>query len=70
MKTDNPEAGPLPDTDTLATIADWRADLSARIRRAELRQELIGISDDEIGELDEEVRKYVRLCKVLKVVAR
>ena len=30
-------AGPLPDLDTLETIAAWRVDLSTRLKRAQLR---------------------------------
>ena len=33
----------VPDLDQLETIADWRDDLTDRIRRAQLRFELIGL---------------------------
>jgi hypothetical protein len=60
------EACAHPDIDTLAIIADWRVDLGARIRRAELRQELIGLDPKEIGALGDEAKEFSRVCKVIK----
>jgi hypothetical protein len=48
------KAGPLPDLDTLETIADWRVDLSTRLKRAQLRHELIGLHPEEIAALGDE----------------
>ena len=48
------KAGPLPDIDTLEIVADWRVDLTSRIRRARLRQEFDGVSPEEIIALSAE----------------
>ena len=66
---DNAEAGPLPDVDTLSIIADWKQDLRARLRRAQLRHELIGLDPEEIVQLGTEAAEFGRLCAVLKGVA-
>jgi hypothetical protein len=58
----------LPDLEALETIADWRADLSTRLKRAQLRHELIGIGWEEIAALGDEARDFQRLCAVLKAV--
>ena len=63
------KAGPLPDTDTLETIAAWKADLTERTRRARLRFELIGLDPEEIASLSAETAEFTRLCKVLKGVS-
>lgn len=60
------KSGPLPDNDTLEVIADWRVDLSTRIKRAQL--ELIGLDPEEIAALGDETRDFKRLCAVLKAV--
>ena len=62
------KSGPLPDNDTLEVIADWRVDLSTRIKRAQLRHELIGLDPEEIAALGDETRDFKRLCAVLKAV--
>ena len=62
------KSGPLPDNDTLEVIADWRVDLSTRIKRAQLRHELIGLDREEIAALGDEARDFKRLCEVLKAV--
>jgi hypothetical protein len=62
------KAGPLPDLDTLETIADWRVDLSTKLKRAQLRHELIGIDWEEVAALGDEARDFQRLCAVLKAV--
>jgi hypothetical protein len=62
--------GIVPDLDTLEIIADWRQDRSARLERARLRHELIGLSPEAIIELGEEARDFSRLCRTLKAVTR
>jgi hypothetical protein len=64
--TDKITAGPLPDIDSLEIIADWRVDLSTRLKRAQLRHELIGLDPEEIAALGDETRDLKRLCQVLK----
>ena len=49
----------------LETIADWRADLSARIARARLRFDLVGLSPEAIIELAAEVKDFERAAKAL-----
>ena len=46
----------LPDIDALEIVADWREDLTMRIRRARLRQEFDGVSPEEIMALSAETR--------------
>jgi hypothetical protein len=55
-----------PDIDILEVVADWRVDLSARLRRAELRHELIGLDPEDIGALGDEAKEFRRLCKIIK----
>ena len=62
------KAGPLRDIDTLETIAAWKDDLTERVRRARLRDELIGLSAEEIITLSAEAAEFNRLCEVLKGV--
>ena len=58
------KAGPLPDIDTLEIVADWRVDLSTRLKRAQLRHELIGLDPEEIAALGDEARDFKRaLCR-------
>jgi hypothetical protein len=52
----------------LEIIADWKVDLGVRIKRAQLRHELIGLSPEEIIALADEERDFKRLCQVLKAV--
>ena len=59
---------PLPDIDTLEIVADWRVDLSTRLKRAQLRHELVGLNPEEIAALGDEARDFSRLVKVLKGV--
>jgi hypothetical protein len=63
------KAGPLPDIETLEIVADWRVDLSTRLKRAQLRHELIGLDPEEIASLGQETRDFKRLCAVLKAVS-
>jgi hypothetical protein len=60
--------GPLPDIDTLEIVADWRVDLTTRLKRAQLRHELIGLDPEEIVALGDEMRDFSRLCRALKAV--
>jgi hypothetical protein len=53
-----------PDIDILETIADWKEDLQARIRRTELRFELLDAELD-FSDLQEEVADFVRTCRAL-----
>jgi hypothetical protein len=56
----------LPDIDALEIVADWREDLTMRIRRARLRQEFDGVSPEEIMALSAETEDFKRLCRTLK----
>ena len=56
----------LPDIDALEIVADWREDLTMRIRRARLRQEFDGVSPEEIMALSAETEDFNRLCRTLK----
>jgi hypothetical protein len=51
----------------LETIADWRDELSAKIRRAELRFEFIGLDPEEQEQLDAEVEVFKRVCSCLSL---
>jgi len=62
------KAGSLPDVDTLEIVADWRVDLSTRLKRAQLRHELVGLNPEEIAALGDEARDFSRLLNVLKGV--
>ena len=52
----------------LETVADWREELTMRIRRARLRQELDGVSPEEIIALSAETQDFKRLVQALKGV--
>jgi hypothetical protein len=60
----------VPDIETLEIIADWKADLDMRFKRAQLRYELCGDNGEEVLALGEEARAFTRLCKVYKGVTR
>lgn len=53
----------LPDLDQLEAIADWRDDLAARIRQAQLRFELIGLDGEDINALVQEASAFKRCCR-------
>jgi hypothetical protein len=53
-----------PDIEILETIAAWKEDLRARIRRAELRFELLDAEFD-FSDLQEEVADFVRACRAV-----
>jgi hypothetical protein len=65
---DKTTTGPLPDIDTLEIVSFWREDLTARLKRAQLRYELTGTCREEIISLGDECRDFARLCGVLKAV--
>ena len=46
-------------------MADWREDLTIRLRRAGLKLELIGGDDAEQAALECEADEFNRCCKVL-----
>jgi hypothetical protein len=50
---------------TNAIISEWRDELQTRIRRNQLRYELIGLSADEHDQLVNEVGEFKHLCRVL-----
>jgi hypothetical protein len=52
----------LPDIDALEIVADWREDLTMRIRRARLRQEFDGVSPEEIMALSAETEDSSSVC--------
>jgi hypothetical protein len=49
-------------TRDLETIADWKADLASRLRRAELRFEFMGLDADEQEQLAAEVAAFSQVC--------
>ena len=51
--------------DALETIADWKEDLGAKIRRALLHLELAGLEPERIDELVEEVAAFKKCCRCL-----
>jgi hypothetical protein len=61
-------AGPLPDIDALEVVADWREDLTMRIRRARLRQEFHAVGPEEIIALSAETEEFKHLVQALKGV--
>jgi len=52
--------------DELEIIANWRVDLTARINRAQLRYEAVGLSPESIIELGEEARDFAAACQWLR----
>jgi hypothetical protein len=64
-----PDVGPVFDIGTriepLEIIADWREDLTRRLRQAQLCFELIGLDSDEEERLKAEVSDFVRCCRAL-----
>lgn len=49
----------------LETIAGWRDELAARIRRAELCFEFVGLDPEEQDLLHSEVETFKRVCRLL-----
>jgi hypothetical protein len=52
-------------TEQLEIIADWRDDLTIRIRRARLAFELVGLDVAEQDRLIAEVEEFRRTCRCL-----
>jgi len=52
-------------TRDLETIADWLDDLRARIDRAHLRFQVVGLEREEQEELEAEVLKFKQVCAAL-----
>jgi hypothetical protein len=52
--------------DELEVIADWRVDLTAKIRRARLQYQAIDLSPEAIIELADEARDFKAICKWLR----
>ena len=52
-------------TDDLQTIWDWRDDLTARLRRAHLCFEFVGLDPDEQDELEAETEAFMQVCRAL-----
>jgi hypothetical protein len=52
-------------TSDLAVIADWRDELHAKIRRAQMRLELVGLDHEEQDLLADEVQAFKQLCSAL-----
>jgi len=53
------------DIDQLELVADWKDDLGAKIARAQLRFELIGLDGVAQDRLKAEVEQFKRVCRVL-----
>ena len=53
------------DIKQLELVADWKDDLDARIARAQMRFELIGLEDIAQDRLKAEVEQFKRVCRVL-----
>jgi len=49
----------------LEIIADWKEDLTARLQRAELCFQTIGLSDERREDLMHEVNCFKRVCQFL-----
>jgi hypothetical protein len=52
-------------TSDLAVIADWRDELHAKIRRAQMRLELVDLDLDEQTDIADEVQAFKQLCRAL-----
>ncbi len=52
-------------TDDLAIIADWKAELLAKIDRAQMRLELVGLDREEQDLLADEVQIFKGVCRAL-----
>jgi hypothetical protein len=64
------KGGSMPDIDTLEAVADWREDLTMRIRRARLQQEFDNVCPEEVIALSAEKESFERCCQALKGVIR
>jgi hypothetical protein len=63
-------AAPGIDIERLELIADWRADLTTKIKRAEMRFELVGLDQDQTNQIAEEVAAFKKVCHCLALVGR
>jgi hypothetical protein len=52
--------------EAMAVISAWRTELRAKIARARLCFELVGITDEEHAALRDEVEKFRRTCTLLR----
>ena len=52
-------------TDDLAAIADWRDDFAARVRRAQLRFEFVGLDPAEQERLEAEAEVFEAVCRAM-----
>ena len=62
--------GSIPDIDCLEAMADWREDLTMRIRRARLQQEFDHVCPEEVIALSAEKESFKRVAQALKAVIR
>jgi hypothetical protein len=51
--------------DDLEAVADWRDELAGKLRRAQLKLDLIGLDPDEQDYLAADVQTFTRLCSAL-----
>jgi hypothetical protein len=51
--------------DQLEVMADWRAELATKLKRAQLKGEVIGLDEREQCELEHEVHEFNLLCREL-----
>jgi hypothetical protein len=70
IREDNPLLSPAQAfigkrTDELAVIAAWRDELIARIYRAQMRFELIGLDHEEQDLITDEVQTFKQICFAL-----
>ena len=56
--------------DDLEAIADWRDDLTARLRRAHLRFEFCGLDPEEQEQLEAEAEAFKQVCRCLWRISR
>jgi hypothetical protein len=61
---------PGSDIERLELIADWRADLTTKIKRAQMRFELVGLDQDHTDQLGKEVAAFKKVCRCLTLIGR
>jgi len=54
------------DIEVLEIVADWREDLTQRVRRARLRYELVGLPPEAVIDLSRETEDFRRTCAALR----
>ena len=59
------DISPVLDIVQLEIIADWRQELTAKIRRARMRFELVGLDNDSIDQLSADVAAFRQVCRCL-----